>query len=125
MVIVESTWPVAWSLVLCGFASGALLGAGFHREGFLGGYGSFRRRLARLGHVACVMLGVLLMLFELSPASASAGELASTCRALWCGGAVAMPATCFLAAWRPNLRHLFALPVACLIAAASATLALA
>ena len=52
-----------WSLVLAGFASGALLGFGFHRETFWGGYASLRRRLVRLGHVACVALGVLNLLF--------------------------------------------------------------
>jgi hypothetical protein len=117
-------WTFGWSLVLLGFSSGALLGLGFHREAFLGGYGSFRRRLVRLGHVACVMLGILQMLVALSPAAASTGPLAGACAAAWIAGALAMPLVCFLAAWRPGMRRWFPLPVACLITAASLTLAL-
>jgi hypothetical protein len=33
------------------------------------------------------------------------------------GGGLLMPLVCFLAAWRKGLRHLFALPVAALVAA--------
>lgn len=55
-----------WSLILCGFVSGSLLGLGFHRAEFLGGYGSFRRRLLRLGHIALVALGMLNVLFSVS-----------------------------------------------------------
>ena len=33
-------------------------------------------------------------------------------------GAVLMPTVCFLAAWRKPFRHLFALPVSCLVAGA-------
>jgi hypothetical protein len=34
-----------WWLILAAFLTGAALGLGFHREDFLDGYGSFRRRL--------------------------------------------------------------------------------
>ena len=40
-----------WWLILAAFVSGAVIGLGFHREEFLGGYGSFRRRLLRLGQL--------------------------------------------------------------------------
>jgi hypothetical protein len=120
----QALWTSGWTLVLLGLLGGALLGLRFDREGFLGGYTSLRRRLVRLGHVACVMLGILQMLVALSPAAASSGVLASACWILWRAGSYAMPLVCFLVAWRPKLRQLFALPVACLIAAASATLAL-
>lgn len=115
-------WKLGWAMVLFGFASGAALGLGFHREGFLGGYGSFTRRLVRLGHVACVMLGVLSMLVAISPAGALDSQLAIVSRGIWCFGAVGMPLTCFVVAWKPTLRHLFAFPVTALIAAAGLTL---
>jgi hypothetical protein len=51
-------WYAGWGLVAAGFVSGTAVGLGFHREDFLGGYGSFRRRLLRLGHVALVALGM-------------------------------------------------------------------
>ena len=117
-------WSFGWVLVLAGVASGALLGLGFHAEDFAGGYTSWRRRLTRLGHIACVALGMLVMLVALSPAAAATGTLASVCFGLWRLGAVAMPTVCFLSAWRKPLRHLFAVPVLALALAAALTLAL-
>ena len=36
-----------WLGMLAGVLSGAILGLFFHREDWMGGYGSYRRRLAR------------------------------------------------------------------------------
>jgi hypothetical protein len=108
-----SSLVVGWSLITVGFAGGALLGAGFHRDGFFGGYGSWPRRLLRLGHVACVALGMLnLLLVATLP---DAPPLARHALAL---GGVAMPLACFLVAFRPRWRGIFALPVALLLVAA-------
>ena len=60
-----------WWLILAAFVTGAALGLGFHREDFLGGYGSFRRRLARLGHIALAALGGLNVLYGLAPVPVS------------------------------------------------------
>src|SRR5262245_23719460 len=60
-------WYAGWGLLLAAFATGALAGLGFHREDFLGGYGSFRRRLLRLGHIALAALGMLNLIYALSP----------------------------------------------------------
>jgi hypothetical protein len=101
--------------VFAGFASGAVLGLGFHRETFWGGYASPRRRLARLGHVACVALGVLNLLF----AQQVGADLVGAPRAaggLLVAGSIAMPLVCFLCAWRVRFRALFAVPVAALFA---------
>lgn len=112
-----------WGLVLAGFASGALLGLGFHREGFLGGYGSYARRLLRLGHIALVALGMLNVLYAIYP-----GPFAGTTAAAIAGvglmvGGVSMPVACFLAAWREPLRFLFPVPVIALVASAIALVA--
>jgi len=115
-------WTSAWSLVLLGFASGALLGLGFAREQFLGGYQTWRRRLLRLGHIACIALGLLQMLYELSPAAHAAQGFVSATRAAWILGACAMPLVCWLAAWRKPLRHLFFVPVVALSTAVTLTL---
>jgi hypothetical protein len=103
-------------------ASGAALGLFFHRDDWLGGYGSWRRRLLRLGHVSLFGLAFLNLAFVLTadrmgwaPAGPRGIPAAS---ALLVAGAVLMPAVCGLAAWRRPLRHLFALPVACLASAA-------
>ena len=101
-----------WIALLGGALSGALIGLQFHRENWLGGYGSFRRRLMRLGHIAFFGLGFLNLLFGLSiralPISAPFGEAAAIALVT---GAATMPLTCFLAAWRAPFRQLFPLPV--------------
>jgi hypothetical protein len=111
-----------WLLILCGFASGAALGLGFHRETFLGGYASLRRRLLRLAHIALIALGALNVLFALMPfhRAGSGAPTLSGCALL--AGAIAMPATCTIAAFWPRARALFALPVAALLAAAAGVL---
>jgi len=112
-----------WSGMLGGALSGAVLGLFFHKENWLGGYASFRRRLARLGHISFFGLGFLNLIFAFTnqlvalpdrPARLAAGALIAA--------AVTMPACCFLAAWRPTFRHLFAVPVASLFAGIAATL---
>src|ERR1700749_1474402 len=94
-------WYAGWSMTLLGFIVGAGLGVFFHREDFWGGYSSWRRRLARLGHIAIVALGGLNVLYSLAPsASTLAGET-------MIAGAIAMAGVCFLSAWKKSLRHLF------------------
>lgn len=105
------SWQVGWLLIFAGFISGALIGLGFHRPEFLGGYDSLRRRLVRLGHIAMVALGILNLAYAAGPAlgfEARWPQLGA--QALMFGG-VAMPIVCFLAAWRPAGRHLFFVPV--------------
>ena len=106
-----------WWLILAAFVSGAVIGLGFHREDFLGGYTSFRRRLLRLGHLALAALGMLNVVYGLSPGPTNAATPASLAGLLLLGGALAMPLVCFLSAWRKSFRHLFAIPVVLLIAA--------
>ena len=106
-----------WSLILCGFASGAALGIGFHREAFLGGYASLRRRLVRLAHIALIALGALNVLYALMPFASSSGGAQRVASAALVVGSLAMPATCALVAAAPRLRPLFALPVAALLTA--------
>lgn len=101
-----------WIAMLAGAVSGALLGLFFQREEWLGGYGSFRRRLVRLGHIACFGLGFVNVLFATSAAelslSRAPAEVASWCLVV---GAISMPACCFLCAWRAAWRPLFVVPV--------------
>lgn len=110
--ITRAMLVVGWGGMLGGVVSGAALGLFFHKENWMGGYASFRRRLARLGHISFFGLGFLNLLFAFTNqlialphrvAPFAAGALAVA--------AVAMPTCCFLAAWRPSFRHLFAVPV--------------
>ena len=55
-------WYFGWAAILTAFATGAVLGLFFHREDFLGGYASFRRRILRLVHIALAALGAAICL---------------------------------------------------------------
>jgi len=73
--------------------------------------------LLRLGHIALAALGMLNVLYGLSPASAGGGLGALLPGRLLLAGAVAMPLVCFLSAWRMPFRHLFFVPVVLLMTA--------
>lgn len=110
----------AWIGILLGLASGTIQGLFFDREDWLGGYGSWPRRLMRLGHISFFGIAFLNLAYAntvwlLGPASHV--PLASM---LLVAGAILMPLVCYLAAWRKPLRHFFALPVLSLLGAALA-----
>ncbi len=117
-----ANWVAGWTLVLAAFVSGAVLGLGWHREAFLGGYASFRRRVIRLGHVAFAALGLMNVVFSLSPLPAPGTAAARAASICFIAGGVLMPAVCFLTGWRAAWRHLFVVPVLSLIAAVMFTL---
>lgn len=101
-----------WVSMLAGALSGAVIGLFFHRNDWAGGYGAFRRRLLRLGHIAFFGIGILNVLFGLTEQvmvwPEAYEKLASTGLLI---ALIAMPVCCFLAAWRPVFRHLFPIPV--------------
>ena len=109
-------WSFGWIWILVGFLSGAAIGLRFHRD-FWGGYASFRRRIVRLGHISLVALGMLNLLFTMSPWPVPGTVQSNVASACFVAGAVLMPAVCFLTAWRPSMRRLFPIPVAALVAA--------
>jgi hypothetical protein len=109
----------AWLAILTGLVTGTAMGLFFHDADWMGGYGSWRRRMMRLGHICFFGTGFLNLAFVLSvehlgwdrpPSVASAGFLV---------GAATMPVVCFLSAWRESFRHVFFVPVASLIVAAA------
>jgi hypothetical protein len=114
----------AWAGLLLGMVSGAILGLGFAREAFLGGYGSWTRRLCRLGHIAFFGLAfVNFLFFATVRLGCYGGASARMAGWLFVAGAVSMPLTCFVSAfWRPA-RHAFAIPVLCLLGGVGLTLA--
>jgi hypothetical protein len=114
-------WDAGWLLVLAGFATGALIGLGFHRAEFLGGYASLRRRMLRLGHIALAALGMMNVMFSLSAWPAPGSSAAATASLAFVVGGVTMPAACFLTAWREPFRHVFAIPVVALFIAVICT----
>ena len=111
-----------WIGILLGFVAGAVPGLFFWRENWLGGYGSWRRRLVRLAHISFFGLGFINIAFALTSAQWGFGEAGYPCALaspLLVIGAAAMPAVCYLAAWKQPLRHLFPIPVVSLLAGAS------
>jgi hypothetical protein len=112
-----------WSGMLAGALSGAALGLFFHDDRWMGGYASFRRRLARLGHISFFGIGFLDLLFAFTHQVAGLGGNAAW-TAAWglVLASIAMPACCFLTAWRKPFRHLFAVPVGGVLAGVVATL---
>lgn len=114
---------VGWLAMLGGALSGAVAGIFFHREEWLGGYGSFRRRLIRLGHISFFGLGFLNILFALSAPLLHPGGLAvSVASVSFTVGATTMPLCCFLTAWQSPARFLFPIPVLSVVVGVSATL---
>lgn len=107
---------LAWLWVVAGIAFGFFLGTNFHRDDWLGGYTSFKRRLYRLAHISFFGLAIINLLFyftvRLLPVFGGTLELAS-----WgcIVGALTMPACCFLVAHVPRLRPVFLIPVLSLL----------
>jgi len=101
-----------WLDMLAGVLCGTVLGLFFHREDWMGGYASYRRRLTRLGHISFFGLGFMNLIF-----AATARSLNLYCWSLKTSSvalivaAIAMPLCCFLTAWKKPLRHLFPIPV--------------
>jgi hypothetical protein len=101
-----------WLGMLAGVLSGGIIGLFFYRDEWMGGYGSWRRRLTRLGHISFFGLGFLNLMF-----AATAGQLLLRGPFLvvapvgLLAGAITMPICCFLSAWRKPMRHLFPIPV--------------
>jgi hypothetical protein len=109
-------WYAGWIGILLAFVSGAAIGMFFHDRGWLGGYDSFRRQMVRLGHIALAALGTMNVVYSLSPwPTPGTREATIAGWGLLLGGAL-MPGVCWLSAWRERFRHLFPLPVICLIA---------
>ena len=109
---------LAWLWILLGFVTGMVLGLFFHREHWLGGYGSFKRRMYRLGHISFFGLGAVNLLFCLTVQIFSlSGPLIHFASLAFIVGAIAMPVCCVVMAHFPKAHLIFAVPVVSLIAA--------
>lgn len=113
-----------WIGVLGGVLSGALIGLFFHRDEWAGGYGAFARRMLRLGHISFFGIGFLNFALALTFAAVTLPALHMQVAAYaMVAGAVTMPLTCFLTAWRKPFRHLFFIPVLAVLVSALAVVA--
>lgn len=118
----EINLRLAWIWIWLGFLSGLGLGMFFHRENWLGGYASHKRRLLRLGHISFFGLGfVNLGFYFTAQAKGITGmglQIASWCLIL---GAISMPLCCLVMAYRPKSLFLFGVPVVSLLLAGAFT----
>ena len=91
-----------------------------HSEGW-GGYASFRRRAARLGHVCLVMLPLIAGFYAQAAGGRSLEPaILAWAAGLWIGGAITLALALFAAAWRPSLVLILPLPALCVTAGALA-----
>jgi hypothetical protein len=119
----QANLVVAWLGILLGFASGLYLGLNFHRDDWLGGYASLKRRLYRLAHISFFGLALMNLMFyfvarEFSPAELPV-EVASWGFLI---GALSMPVCCVVMAHNAKFRPLFLIPVSSLLIGATLTL---
>ena len=112
---------VGWIGILAGLVAGAVIGLFFHDDDWLGGYGSWRRRMLRLGHISFFGIGFINVIFAITVRLDVEGPLVVSSWLL-IASAAAMPAICFLSSWRRPFRHLFFVPVLCLVAGVSVLL---
>jgi len=121
--IAQLNLVLAWLWILLGFLSGMVLGLFFHRENWLGGYASHRRRMYRLGHISLFGLGAVNLLFWLTVRNleieAPALGIASGAFGV---GAITMPIGCAIMAHFPKAYLIFTVPVLSLIAGGTLTL---
>jgi len=114
---------LAWLWILLGFVSGMTLGMFFHHENWLGGYGSFKRRMYRLAHISFFGLGAVNLLFWLTMQIIDAREpLADLASSAFIIGTITMPLCCMVMAQFPKAHLIFAIPVLSLIAGGVLTL---
>ena len=106
----------AWFGILAGVLSGSVAGLQFKEEHWLGGYSSWRRRLMRLGHISFFGIAFLNIAFALTVRALHWPAPPRACAIALAAAIVLMPGICFLSAWRKPFRHLFVLPVGCVLA---------
>jgi len=101
---------VAWvSLLFCCIA-GAIPGLFFHHKDWLDGYGSWQRRMIRLGHISLFGIGIINLAFALTARSLGIGDGLRMASALLVVGIISMPLVCYLSAWKMFFRHFFFIP---------------
>lgn len=112
-MIITLNIQAAWIGFLLGVVSGALQGLLFHKEDWLGGYGSWPRRMMRLGHISFFGLGFINLAFGLSVHALDIADapMLGYASLAFIIGAITMPLFCYLSAFRKFFRHGFFIPV--------------
>jgi hypothetical protein len=107
----------AWIGFLLGCVAGAIPGLFFYQQDWLGGYALWPRRMIRLAHIAFFGIGFLNLSLFLTARTLGIETGLQPASTLLIAGAIAMPAVCYLSAWKPVCRHLFFIPALSIILA--------
>ncbi len=100
----------AWIGFFLGCLAGVVTGLFFHTKDWLGGYGSWQRRMIRLGHISFFGIGLLNLSFALTINLLNFNDRIQVSSVLLIAGGIAMPLVCYLSAWKPFFRNLFFIP---------------
>ncbi len=107
----------AWIGIFAGCIAGAVQGLFFHKDDWLDGYGSWRRRMTRLGHISFFGIGFINFAFAVSLRLLEMeGELVVSSRLLIVA-LITMPLLCYLSAFKKPFRNLFFIPAGSVIVA--------
>jgi hypothetical protein len=106
----------AWIGIILGIVAGGIIGLFFHDEDWAGGYSSWSRRMARLGHISFFGIAFINLLYSLSIRVFHIELDSPFPTYLLLVGTVTMPLVCFLAAYKKWFRHFFPIPVVSLLA---------
>jgi len=101
----------AWIGILLGVIAGAIQGMFFHEEKWLGGYGSWKRRMVRLGHISFFGIAFINLAFVFTVFAQDIKGHIFLSSLLFIIGAIAMPIICYLSGFKKVFRHLFFVPV--------------
>ncbi len=100
----------AWIGLLCGCFAGAVPGLFFHKDDWLDGYSSWRRRMIRLAHISFFGIGLINLAFSLTVRTLQIDGRVALPSVLFITAAVAMPLVCYASAIKEPFRHLFFIP---------------
>lgn len=100
----------AWICMLLGGLMGAIQGLFFHKEEWIGGYGSWQRRMMRLGHIAFFGIAFINIAFVYTTDKLGIEQEVATSSLLFLIAAIGMPLICYLSAYKKIIRHLFFIP---------------
>jgi len=106
----------AWIGILLGGLAGATQGLFFDKEDWLGGYGSWKRRMLRLGHISFFGIAFINLSFAMSAIVLGIEDRVAVSSILFLVGAICMPLVCYLSAIKTMFRHLFFIPALSVIA---------
>jgi hypothetical protein len=115
--MVELNLYAVWAGILLGIIVGAAQGMFFHDEKWLGGYGTWRRRMVRLGHISLFGIAFINLVFVYTVNFFSITRCVRLPSYLLIIGAIAMPLVCYLSAFKKVFRHFFFIPVLSILAA--------